>query len=195
MTIETDKITEALKQAQEAVEQAGIAEDLRGAAFSAAFGLLTGSNEPPIAHEQQDSASSKETADDGSMLGRVAAKLGVSADVLSYFYEEGGGDLRLVIRRTMLPNPRSRAAAMRDVAQLVMAGRQLAEVDEWTSYERLRSECEELGVLDKGNFATEIQTLDIRYQGAHRSRSARLTRHGLDRAIALIREMIERMEP
>jgi hypothetical protein len=181
-----------LRRAQELVDEAGVADDLRPAAFTAAIEMvsrrLSPATEAPGARAAQSSGLG--TAGD-SALAKIAQGLGVDEETLAYIYEEDAGDLRLVVRRSLLPNPDSRAAAMRDVAQIVMAGRQLGGIADWTTYEKLRAEAEELGVLDRANFATEIQTLDIRVQGGRRTREARLTRHGLDAAIALIRRIIE----
>ena len=183
-------LAEMLKQAEGAVDEAAVAQDLRPAAFTAAFSMLSGTS--PHGAERLHGSIRKSaplTESGGPILSTIAAKLGLDADDLSYVYEEDDGDLRLAVRRGMLPP--SRAAAMRDSAQLVMVGRQLAGIGEWTTYEQLRNECAELGVLDSGNFATEIQTLDIRQQGDRNSREARLTRHGIDGAAALLRRMIE----
>lgn len=182
-----------LRRAQELVDEADVADDLRPAAFTAAVELVSRgvslASQAPEARAVQTTPPGIASGD--SALAKIAQALGVDEESLAYIYEEDGGDLRLVVRRSLLPNPDSRAAAMRDVAQIVMAGRQLGGLADWTTYERLRAEAEELGVLDRANFATEIQTLDIRVQGGRRSREARLTRHGLDAAIALIRRVIE----
>lgn len=195
MTISSEAVAETLRQAQEAVDRANVADDLRPAAFAAAFSVLSGGIAPAAERREThpEPARTRAIGSGDSLLAKVATKFGVDEDALSYLYEEDDGDLRLAIRRNMLPNPSSRAAAMRDVAQLAMAGRQAAEIAEWTPYEQLRAECEELGVLDRANFATEIQTLDIRYRGGRRTREARLNRHGLDEAATLIRRMIDEL--
>ncbi|MGH2806722.1 MAG: hypothetical protein ACRDKT_05545 [Actinomycetota bacterium] len=190
-----DPIMEVLRRAQAAVDDAGVANDLRPRAFTAAISLLVGDG--PVAVLRQGlplSGLPGAAVGEDSVFAKLATALRVDEAALPYIFEEEAGDLRLVIPRHLLPNPGSRAAAMRDVAQMIMAGRQLGGIADWTPYERLRSEIAELGVLDSANFASEIQTLDVRLQGGRRSREARLTRHGLDEAAALVRRVIEGIE-
>src|SRR5438094_676297 len=121
MSTQADEVIEALRQAQDAVERAGIADDLREAAFAAAFGQFTGASTPAGASDTTGSISAGARSGgvgvDVSGLGRLATAIGVTPDALSYIYEMDGDDLRLVIPRTLLPDSRSRAAAMRHVAQ------------------------------------------------------------------------------
>ena len=187
MTASQEAVAQMIRQAVELVEGADVPDDLRPAAFTAAFGALAGSavaKRLTVDTVDADSPTS-------SLVGKVARRLGLSDELVPYFYEEDQGDLRLAIRRDMLPNPNSRAAAMRDVGLLVLAGRQAAELEEWTRYEIPRAECEELNVLDSANFATELQTLEIRVRGAGRAKEAKLSRHGFDRAAELVRTMAQ----
>ena len=195
MRISDEDVAKVLSQAEHAVTSAGIADDLRPAAFTAAIALFAADAPVPQGEPRRsdDSTRDSEAGKEHSALSKLARKIGVREDALAYIFEEDGGDLRLVVRRAMLPG--SRAAAMRDVAQLLMAGRQASEIADWTRYDRLRTEMEELGVLDRPNFASEIQTLDVRLQGSRQTREARLTRHGLDEASAMIRRMIEGLQP
>lgn len=195
MSRSIDAVTQRLREAAEAVDAASIPEDLRSAAFTAAFDLLgedmeSGSGTPP---QPQSPPASEDSEPTGGLLAKLARKLQLDESNLSYVYEESEGNLNLVLRRNMLPNPASRAAAMRDVSLLCLAGRQAAELDEWTAFDVLRAECEDLNVLDRANFATEVQTLDILVRGPRRTKEAKLTRHGFDRATELIRGILEGM--
>lgn len=184
-----EAVVQTIREAIALIESTDVPDDLRPVAFTAAVGMLAGS--PPT--ERLSLGGADADSAPTSLLGKVAKRLGLSDELLPYFYEEDQGDLRLVIRRDMLPNPNSRAAAMRDVGLLVLAGRQAAEFEEWTRYETPRAECEELNVLDRANFAAELQTLDVRVRGSGRSKEAKLTRHGFDRASELVQTMAQGM--
>ena len=189
MSADREALREMLREAANLVEAADVPDDLRAAAFTEAVRLLSG--QPAGPEGASDQPQLVPQASQTSLLAKVARRLGVDEAILTYFYEEDQGDLRLVVRRQMLPNSNSRAAAMRAVGLLVLAGRQAAELEEWTSYDVIRAECDELNVLDRPNFATELQSLEMRTRPIGRTKEAKLSRHGFDRATQLIQSMAQ----
>lgn len=181
----TDAIADLLRQAADAVERAGIEEGLRPAAFAAAVELLR-TDVSDLVPPANVRGPERGTSPNVGLLGAVAAKLDISTEHAEAVYEEDGGSLHLIIRRDTLPDSRRLAAAMRDVSLLVSAGRQAAGLEEWTSFKRLREECEELKVLDGTNFSTEIKRLPARFQGSRANQELKLTRHGYAEAKRLI---------
>lgn len=200
MTLSDAELTERLKRAAAAVEQADLADDLRQIAFERALGVLGVGGAPaaeasatePRPNAGQDSAI---PSSGGGLLGAVSKRLGLELDRVSRVYEEEDGQIRLIVRRAMLPNPNSRAASMRDVALLVVVGRQAARLEDQTPYALVREECRELKVLDDANFSTEIGKLEFRTEGGRNTRTARANRHHYDDAAELIRQMTEGDQP
>lgn len=185
----TTDIHSILAEAAADVEKAGVPDDLRAAAFSAAVALrtsaTTGSSAvpaaaAPLAHGGQEDWHT-----------RVATALGVSAEDVDEGFDLEDNRMRLTIAPSRLP--RQKATAMKDVALLVSAARQAAGVDAdgWTSADAIREECRELGVLDANNFAAEIQLPDVMSQrGRGRSRQLKITRRGYEQAGARLRELL-----
>lgn len=185
-------VEDVLKEAASAVEKAGVPDDLRPAAFAAAVELLSGSNR---GGERGGTAgvtrgSGREEASEGDLVGRIATKLDVAPEMVEAIFEQDGEELHLIVQRAKLPDSKRIAAAMRDVGLLVSAGRQAAGLEDWTTFKRLRDECEELKVLDTTNFSTEIKRLPARFQGPRNAQELKLTRHGLVEAKALIEKIV-----
>ena len=208
------ELKERLKQAADAVQEAKVPEDLRVAAFEHALDALgVGAAAPPPAaatatlaaraQEQQQppnqgtgaqtrGASSQPT--DG-MVERIATALSLDRDLVGRIYDEEDGQVRLIVKRTMLPEVSKKAASMRHVALLVVVGRQATGLDEYTPYDAIREECRELKVYDGSNFASEVGKLEFRTKGGRNTKEARANRHHYDEVSDLIRRMTGEGEP
>lgn len=183
----SDKITSILAEAAADVERSGVPDDLRAAAFNAAVAMRT-SGATASAELSPRQSAGRGQAD---WHGRVASALGVSTDDVDEAFDLEDDRMRLTIAPSRLP--RQKATAMKDVALLISAARQAAGVDAdgWTSADVIRDECRELGVLDAGNFASEIQLRDVvSVRGRGRSRQLKITRRGLEQAGARLRELL-----
>ncbi len=88
----------------------------------------------------------------------------------------------------MLPEPGRKAAAMRDIALLLVVGRQAAG-EEQTALAEVRQECEAVGVLDSPNFSSEISKLEFRIRGPRNDRTAKANRNHFEQAADLVRRM------
>jgi hypothetical protein len=192
------ELQQRLRKAAEILEQAGLPEDLRPVAFTHLLDALEVSVAPTLANGNSHpvtAASANASIDprhsSGQLLGKIAAALGQESEVIARFYEEDDGQVRLVVKRSMLLEPDKKAASIRHTALLVVAGRQAAGIEEYTSYDTIREECRELKVFDPANFAAEVGKLEFRTTGGRNSREARANRHHYDEAADLIRRMTE----
>ncbi len=180
-------VAEIIRNAVRAVDDAGVPPDLRAAAFSAAIDLMrTESRVLPAQHREAADAT------DGSQSAITMARiLGVSAEMLDLVYDRTDGDVELVIHRSKLPE--RKAPAMKAVAMLVAAGRQAAGLDDWTPVNVIREVCRHFGVLDLGNFATEVASLGDAFlvRGKGQSRAFKVTRHGFEEAGRLIASLVD----
>jgi hypothetical protein len=194
-----DELQERLKQAADAVQEAKVPEDLRVVAFEHALDALgvgaatlaaRGEQQqlpPNLSRGTQARGASGQPAD--GMVDSIATALSLDRDLVGRIYDEEDGQVRLIVKRTMLPEVSKKAASMRHVALLVVVGRQAAGLDEYTPYDAIREECRELKVYDGPNFASEVGKLEFRTKGGRNTKEARANRHHYDEAGDLIRRM------
>jgi hypothetical protein len=205
MTLSAEEVARRLRLAAEAVEKADLAEDLRQIAFERSLDVVGlaapqrvaaeagASGAPGSAVDEHQPATPRSGADPGP-LAQLAAALGLDADAVGHVYEEDDGQVRLSLRRAMLPDPDKKAAAMRDVALLVVAGRQAAGVEDYTPFSVIREECRDLKVLDSPNFSTEVGKFEFRLRGGRNNKEAKANRHHLEEAAQLIKRMTQRTD-
>ena len=195
------ELHERLRQAAEILEQADLPEDLRSVAFEHVLGSLgvvehaAASDHRPLAGVGAASVKALSSAlSGGDLLSKIAVALGLDRDPVARVYEEDDGQVQLIVKRAMLLEPNKKAASIRQVALLVVVGRQAAGSEEHTSYDVIREECRELKVYDAANFATEVAKLEFRTSGGRNSKEARANRHHYDDAADLIRRMTQAAE-
>lgn len=195
------ELQERLEQAADVVAQAQLPEDLRPIAFEHALATLgvrapavTGDSRPQPEAGAAGANRVSALVSSGQLLGKIAAVLGHDREVIARFFEEEDSEVRLIVKRTMLLEPGKKAASIRDVALLVVVGRQAAGTEDHTSYDAIREECRELKVYDAANFAAEVAKLEFRTTGGRNSKQARANRHHYDEAADLIRRMTEATE-
>jgi hypothetical protein len=81
---------------------------------------------------------------------------------------------------------------MREVIYLTSAARQALQLEEWTGSDELRSECEDLGVLDSGNFTKALNPLNghgVRVRTRGRRSEVRVNQVGFERAATIVRRI------
>lgn len=128
---------------------------------------------------------------DDSALTSLAKQFRSDLGDVTQVYDFQDGDLQLILRRDMLPEPSKKAVSMRHIGLLVAAGRQATGLEEWTAMTKLRDECRELGVLDSSNFSTEIGKLGFKVRGTGVKREVRATRHHLAEASDLLSQIVK----
>lgn len=190
--IDTTQLTERLSAAAQAVDEARLEADLRLAGFEHALHVLANSDggsaddaTPPFSSTAAPGAGS------GARHQAIASRTGASVVAVERVFEEIDGEIRLTLPPSALPP--SKAAAMRDVALLLVTARQAAGLDEYTPFGTIRAECIDLNVLDGPNFATEVGKLGFRLRGPRSAREARASRHHFEKAGQLVRELAERI--
>lgn len=185
--MEVTDVARLLRQAADAVEEASLPEVLQPVAFERALDALSMTGAPAAAAALSNPA---EGGADGGTLGLVAERLGLPLDSVEQIYEDDPeGGLRLIVRRSMLPDPDQKAASMRHIALLLAVGRQAAGIEEYTPFSLMRNECAEVKVLDPSNFAAEVGKLGMRRRGSRNQQEAKANRHHIEEAGALIRTM------
>ncbi|MFZ1988991.1 MAG: hypothetical protein WAW96_04390 [Alphaproteobacteria bacterium] len=194
-----DKLTDRLRTAAKIVEDAGVANDLRSIAFKYVLEILQAPELPLAPERPADPGAPIKAAPSpadraNSVLSRIAQALGVDQDPVARVYEEDDGQVRLILKRGMLPQPDRKAASMRHIALLVVVGRQAAQLEEYTSYDAIREECRELNVYDRPNFAAEVARLEFRTRGGRNSKEAKANRHHFEEAADLLIRLNQEVE-
>lgn len=115
----------------------------------------------------------------------IAARLNISVDnVAKLYHSDGPQDLRLILNTKVMP--RSQASATQNIAALICAGRQAAKLDDGgsTSFEVIRKECTEYGVLNKSNFTSYLKKMKPKFivEGKGMAQTMRVTVQGFDEA-------------
>lgn len=191
MTLSPAELTKRLREAAGIVEQAELPENLQPVAYERSLDVL---GVPTTAQSASATAAAgvhvrAPQSPATGMLAQIAERLGLDPALIARVYDEDDGQLRLILRRSMLPEPDKKAASMRAVALLVVVGRQAAGIEEHTPHEVIREECRELKIYDRPNFATEVGKLEFRATGGRNTRAARANRHHYEDAAELIRRI------
>ncbi len=184
-----------LAEAAKAVDEANVPELLRQAAFEKAVDLLAASqvSGPAIPSGPSGTAGAGRPAaavvDDGTLLSRVGAKLKVDMDTLGEVLHEKDGRFDVIVPPAKLAA--GKAPGMRQLALIVAAARQGAELDDFTDMEHVRHFAVEFNKYDSANFATDLKGLEdeLRFRKEGRKIFVKLTRVGWERAAALIRQL------
>lgn len=184
----TSSIENVLASTQQALSSSGIERELWPAAFSKVFDLLI---QETSSHEEKPSGSSGTSPNSSlSKLELISQRMKIPLEVTQdLFYLEG--DLLGVTLPTQRLD-RSKKSATKQIALIVAAGRQAAELEEWTATAMLRETCEDYGKLDTPNFAATIASMDDVFQtrGKGQARAVRVRRPGFERAKELVVDLL-----
>jgi hypothetical protein len=181
MTVQGDAFVNRLQRAAAVVQEANIPEVFWSSAFSKAFDALA-------VDEQGGGPVSQ---DEGDVLGPISRRIGLDVSSLARIYEVDDEGVHLLIGRSALN--KHKAHAMREVAQLLIAARQSLGADQWTAVGDIRAVCEDRGVLDAANFATEIKKLDgdgFRFRGSGANRELKINQVGYEHVRDLITQLV-----
>lgn len=126
----------------------------------------------------------------------IATRLGINTeDVAKLYHSDGEGDLRLILDTKILPK-KSQALATQQIAALICAGRQAAKFDEGgvTSFDVIRKECTEYGVLNKSNFTGYLKKMKPKFliEGKGMSQAMRVTAQGYDDAAEVAKKYLSK---
>lgn len=191
-TPEEIKIT--MMELIKALDEAGVPDDLRVAAFEKGFDALMGkaaTTDAATPAQERGGRGPDDVPTDGPSLAAVGARLGLDQELVDEIYYIDGENLGLAIASSKL-HP-AKAAATQQIAILVAAGRQAGGWDEWTPASRIRDIARDYGRFDQANFASTIKRMGdvFSFRGKAREVEVRLTRPGYEQAANLIRALGE----
>ena len=183
-------ISEILIQAQKAVDEAKVSDDLRTVAFGKAVEMLSGQSAgvpPARTLPLLKTAKVPAVGEDEPRVAKIARKLAVPAETIAEVYsEDAEGGVELVVGVGKLDN--KTAAATKQLALLIIGGRQLAENEEWTKTKVVRHVCIHYGRFDRPNFAKTLKQMDeaFSFRGKGQQLELRLHQRGIEKLKQLI---------
>jgi hypothetical protein len=184
---ETQRIRVAIEAAVEDVDSIGLAGADRavslGAVLVARLGLPGPSSVVGTIQGLQIPDEQKRVSNPGDgLVARICSTLKIERDVADLIYDEQGGELNYVISARRLGN--GKAEATRQLAQIVVAGRQAAGLEEWTPSSAIREVVNNYGKFDSANFASHLGSLDrdsaVLFRGKGAARELKVTRSGIE---------------
>lgn len=184
-----------LAEAAKAVEDSKMPDDLRKSAFEKAVDLLAASQGAapaiPVAPSATPSGAKSAAVVEGesTLLSKVAAKLKIDPETLGEVLHEKDGRFDVIVPPAKFAT--GKAPGMKQLALVVAAARQGAELDDFTDMEHIRHFAIEFNKYDSANFATDLKDLEdeLRFRKEGRKIFVKLTRVGWERAAALIRKL------
>jgi hypothetical protein len=188
-------IRDILIAAREDVDAADIPTELREIAFQEALklhaagaGAASPANETPKGQALAPSGPGP-GATDGTPLARIAAALGVEEDVVGEVFNPTVDGIELIAPPGGLAG--KSAAATKEIALLVAAGRQGAGLEEWTPLSEVREWCDQYRKLDSPNFSSTVKEMEslLRFRGSSRKREVRMSKPAWEEAAALVRRL------
>lgn len=182
MTDADQDLAHALKRAAQVVESASIPDDLRTTAFDRILSqLLNGGSDRPAIQRPTGPAAAATTD-------TIAEKLGVSSDEASeVFQPQQDGTYSVHAPTGKLAKTKS--AATKQLALLVMAGRQVSE--EWTDSEEIIKTLQHYAKFDSANNAAIMKEGEEYWMvsGSGKSRKFKLRKTGWEAAAELLKSM------
>lgn len=188
---------EVLVATLEDVKQTETPDDLRVIAFSKLFDLHSGSGalgSPPLigsgATGGNRGAATNTPPPPEDLITAIAARAGTDRDTVAEVFDERNGELELIIGAGKLPA--QVAAGTKEIALLVVGGRQAAGVEEWTALDVVREVCADFKKLDSGNFSKTIRSMTDEFnvrKESDRKTVVRVSRPGWDAFSALIKRL------
>jgi hypothetical protein len=187
------KIEEILREAAAAVAAADVPEDLRSVAFGKAVDLIVGiptASDTGAKVGERPRRQQRQVGSTGNLLELISGKFEAEIEVIDEAFEVEDGVPQLTIPRSKLPN--AKKAATKQTALLVAAGRQAAEVEEWTESKVLRETVERYGKYNAPNFAAAVSELedDFSFSGKGQSRRVKVRRDGFKNAGTLVKQLL-----
>jgi hypothetical protein len=181
-----------MKEAAKAVEQAGIPDDLRVAAFEKGFEALIGHDVSSGSVQTEESVGRPPVSPvptNAASVAAIADRLGIEQWLAEEIYEVEDNGPGLIIAPSKF-NPK-KAAATQEIALLLAAGRQASGWEEWTSVAPIRNAARDYAKFDPANFATTIRRMGdvFSFRGKARQLEVRVTRPGYEQASRLAREL------
>ena len=179
------QVMDVLKKAVALVNEAEVEEDLRPVAFAKAVDLLSATSAEPVLTKDRV-RETEQTGESGDLLDSIASRLKIRRQVVEEVYSIKDGNLEVLVPGGGLA--KTKVGGTREIALLVVAGRQAAGLDDWTDQEEVKTVAEFYGRFDGPNFARAIQERSglIRIGGTPRKRELQLRAAGWEEAKKLV---------
>jgi hypothetical protein len=183
-------IKEVLLEAQRAVDEAKVSEDLRQIAFGKAVEILSGAQAKSATAEQGAGKSllaAMHGSAEGSPVDKIVRKTGLAEHAVGEIYSNGAdGGLDVVVGVGKLDS--ATAVATTQLALLVAGGRQLAELEDWTKSKTIRDTCDYFGRFDNSNFSKTIKRMDdaFSFRGKAQQLEVRVHQRGIEKLKQMI---------
>jgi hypothetical protein len=190
-----DDLAQAIREAAEAVAAADVPDDLREVAFSKALDakLGLGVGAPSAGSGGGTSGASGHTTESTTdAIVKIARKCNVATDQVDKVLEEDGDAIHITASRSKFAQ--SQKQGMQQVALLISAARQAAGLDEdATPLSVIKDHCDEVGVLDEGNFSRHMAERrdGVRVRGPNRRRELKVNNSGFEAAGKLISDLAD----
>jgi hypothetical protein len=192
-----DDVSVILVEAISAVNAANVPPELKEAAFSKAVDVImarrTAARREQMGLEEPGPpgplprAGTQVASDDA--LSRIANRLRLDRAVVAEVFDEQDGKIDVIVAPKKL-DPR-KAPATKQLATLVAAARQGADLEEWTDADEIRRFVEDFKRYDSANFASALKEMDdiFRIKQTGRKITLKLGRPGWDRATELVAKL------
>ena len=149
--------------------------------------VLTGTEK--YVHSADTMLRAVESKAQGGLLDRVADRLHVDRAVVADVFDDSDGAIDVIVAPRKLDATKARAT--KQLALLVAAARQAADLEEWTDVDEIRRLAEDYKKYDSANFASAIKEMqdDFRFKQVGRKITVKLGRPGWDRAAELVNKL------
>lgn len=151
--------------------------------------LLNNNSQSTIQPTVTETATSTNNTQTHDWQEKIASKFQMERDCIEKIYASDGDNLTLIFDSKLLP--KSAAAATQEIAKLISAGRQAAQLDETdTDFSVIRKECANYGVLNSSNFTKYLKSMNRSFpiRGKSRYQSVFVTAPGFSEAIELAKK-------
>lgn len=191
-----ESVADILAEAIAAVNAADVPAELKEAAFSKAVDVImarrtagtvaridTGVSVPA---GMSTSVGAPPSVAPDDLVGRIAARLRLERDAVAEVFDATDGKIDIIVPpRKLAPG---KAPATKQLATLVAAARQGAEIEDWTDVDEIRRFVEDFKRYDSANFAATLKEMDdiFRIKQTGRRIVVKLGRPGWDRATELV---------
>ena len=191
-----DSVASILGEAMAAVDAAGLPAQMREIAFSRAVDVImarrTGETTARMEMAPESPSGSLTAMAEGrpaatdAPLSRIATRLRLDRDTVAEVFDEVDGKIDIIVPQRKLASGKS--PATKQLATLVAAARQGADIEDWTDADEIRRFVEDFKRYDSANFAASLKEMDdiFRIKQSGRKITLKLGRPGWDKAAELV---------
>jgi hypothetical protein len=194
--MEDSQATDLIARALAVMKAANTPDALLEVAFTSALALLTGSPVQGVpagtvgggaAGQQAQQPPPNSNGHTGSaMLDKIAVGLGLTAGQIVHLFADKDGEPELKVKSSKLPT--QKANGTRHIALLVMAGRQLGGLEEYTDTDVVREASKHYSRFDSKNFSKHMKALD--HCTITANKATKLTNPGVEEAAELAKKYV-----